>query len=228
MTKAQQECIGKRYGRLLVLSFNKEETNKHKGGIFYNCICDCGKQCLANKYSILKGEKQSCGCLHREQLVKRNKETALLHGDSRNEYEKLHNSWTAMKNRCLSPTNERYELYGGRGISIFKDWLDWDIFKHWALANGWENGLTIDRIDYNGNYEPINCRWVTMEVQANNTSTNKYLEYHEEVKTLSEWCKILNLNYYRTKARLNTCHMTVEQAFELPKQQLRRKIQRRV
>lgn len=140
-------------------------------------------------------------------------------------YKRLYTIYSGMKNRCYTKSHKKYNLYGGRGICICDEWLNsFKEFKDWTLANGYSDELTIDRIDYNGNYEPSNCRWVTMKEQPNNTSKNKYLTYKGRTQTLSQWCDELNLDYFRTKARLNTCHMTVEQAFELPKQQLRRKV----
>lgn len=226
MSKIKEDCVGNKYGRLLVIDLNEEESTKHHDGVYYNCVCDCGNKCVANKYRLIHHQKRSCGCIHKEQIIQRNHDTAKLGGDSKNEYAQLHNSWTAMKNRCLSPLNMGYDLYGGRGITIYAEWLVWENFKQWALNNGWKPNLTIDRIDVNGNYEPDNCRWATFEVQANNTRNNKYLMYNGKTQTLSEWCKELHLPYDRTKARLNTCNMTVEQAFELPKQNLKRKIRK--
>lgn len=211
------DIIGKRYGRLVVISYshNIKNNNKRVGyKHYYNCKCDCGNNCIVERNSIKYGNTQSCGCIHKQQLSDRNKQTARLNGDSSNKYMKLHNSWSAMKNRCLSNKNIHYENYGGRGITICDDWLDWNKFKNWAINNGWKSGLTIDRIDINGNYEPSNCRWVDYGVQANNTRHNKMITYNSKTQSLASWCRELNLNYDRTKARLNNCGMTVEEAFQ--------------
>lgn len=109
-------------------------------------------------------------------LAKRNKETASLNGDSK-KYKRMHNSWSAMLNRCEHTNNKNYDLYGGRGIKVCDEWHKWEVFRDWALNNGYQDGLTIDRIDGDGNYEPSNCRWVTMDIQANNKSNNKYITY---------------------------------------------------
>lgn len=127
--------------------------------------------------------------------------------------------------RCYNKIDESYINYGGRGIKVCDEWLnDYFSFRNWAIDNGYSDNLSIDRIDVNGNYEPSNCRWATDKEQGNNKRNNKMIEYKGEVKTLSEWCDELGLEYFRTKARLNTCNMTPEQAFELPKQVLKRKV----
>lgn len=122
-----------------------------------------------------------------------------------------------MLNRCEHTNNKNYNLYGGRRIKVCAEWHKWETFRDWALDNGYKYGLTIDRIDRNGNYEPSNCRWVTMDVQANNKSNNKYITYQGRTQSLAVWCRELELDYFRTKARFNSCGMTPEQVFELPR-----------
>lgn len=216
----ENDLIGKIFGRLKVVSYSHKEKKENNVGFlhYYNCICECGNKCLVERNSLKYGNTKSCGCIHKEQIVKRNKNTAKLSGDSV-KYERLYNIYNAMINRCYSINNEKYNNYGGRGIKICDEWLNgWNCFKNWALSNGYSDNLTIDRINVDGNYEPNNCRWVTNKVQANNKTNNKYLEYNGETKTLSEWCDELNLPYHTIKARLNKLGMTVEEAFNTPKQ----------
>lgn len=214
----KDDMIGVRFGRLVVQSYSHAEKRKDCNGSrhYYNCLCDCGNTCIIERNSLRSGNTSSCGCIRSEMLAKRNKETASLHGDSKR-YERMHNSWSAMLNRCEHTNNKNYDLYGGRGIKVCDEWHKWDAFRDWALDNGYNDGLTIDRIDSNGNYEPSNCRWVTMDIQANNKSNNKYITYQGRTQSLADWCRELNLDYCRTKARLNSCNMTPEQAFEFPK-----------
>ena len=220
------DIVGLKFGKLTVINYDHYIKNsKGKGNsYYYNCKCECGNNCTVERNSLKFGNTKSCGCIHKNQLIKRNKNNGSLKGDSKNEYKLLYQSWSAMKSRCMNTNNKNYDKYGGRGIKLCKEWLEWDNFKQWSLSNRWEKGLTIERIDVNGNYEPCNCEWATYKEQANNKRNNKYLTYKGKTKTLSQWCEELQLNYYRTKARLNTCHLTVEQAFELPKQNLRRKL----
>ena len=118
--------------------------------------------------------------------------------------------WANMKNRCYNPNYSEYKSYGGRGISVCEEWMDYPQFKEWALFTGYDETLprgqqTLDRIDYNGNYCPDNCRFVNMFIQANNKQDNVRITYNGEEHTLSEWANILNIKYdylyyrFRTK-----------------------------
>lgn len=101
--------------------------------------------------------------------------------------------WRGMKRRCYEESNKDYVRYGGRGIRVCDEWLDKDCgfinFYKWAVSNGYDNSLTLDRIDVNGNYEPGNCRWVTVKQQNVNTRVNRYITYNGETKALSLWAE---------------------------------------
>ena len=106
-----------------------------------------------------------------------------------------------MKERCDNENCKQYKYYGGRGIEIYNKWLqNAKNFVHWSMLNGYKNGLEIDRIDNDGNYEPSNCRWITRIENMNNTRKNFYIEINSEKKSLSEWCRKFNLNYKKTHA----------------------------
>ena len=100
---------------------------------------------------------------------------------------RLYGIWKSIRERCNTKTCRIYKNYGGRGISICKEWDDFKVFREWSLLNGYNDELTIDRIDVNGNYEPSNCRWATYKQQANNKRTNHNITYKGETKTLTEW-----------------------------------------
>lgn len=216
-----KNLIGQKFNRLQVLE--KVETDIYQP-TKYLCLCDCGNTVVVDQSSLLNNNTRSCGCLHKELLVKRNKEQAKLNGDSVNPlYRRIHQIWSGMKARCYSPNHTYYNLYGEKGICICDEWLEWENFKSWALSNGYSDDLTIDRIDGDKDYCPENCRWVTYKEQANNVSSNKILTYKGKTKTLSQWCDELFLNYSRTKARINNCNYTIEEAFELGKYEKRKK-----
>lgn len=126
----------------------------------------------------------------------------ITHGFSKTE--KLYNVWKSMRQRCLNKNNDDYSHYGGRGITICQDWLDSYIpFREWALANGYQDGLTIDRIDYNGNYCPENCRWITQHDQNRNRTNNRYITYNGVTKTMTDWAEEYNINLRTLKSRLD-------------------------
>ena len=107
---------------------------------------------------------------------------------------KIYKKWEDMKARCNNPNNKRFKDYGGRGIKICDEWLaDFMNFYNWAICNGYKEGLTIERIDNNGNYEPSNCKWITRAEQMKNTRNCHYIEYNGETHCISEWLKILGI-----------------------------------
>lgn len=139
--------------------------------------------------------------------------------------ERLQNIYVNLKQRCYNRNSTFYKNYGGRGIVVCDEWLNpemydgrstkgWISFKEWALKNGYNDSLTIDRIDVNKGYEPSNCRWVSMRTQQNNRTNNHLVTYKGRTQSLANWCRELNLNYDTIKCRLNRQHWAVEKAFE--------------
>lgn len=116
----------------------------------------------------------------------------------------LYQIWRGIKDRCLNPNNKHFDRYGGRGITICDDWINnFQAFYDWSIENGFKEGLTIDRIDNDGNYEPNNCRWVDYYVQANNRSNNHLITVDDETHTLSEWSRITGLDVHTISSRLS-------------------------
>lgn len=111
---------------------------------------------------------------------------------------RLYNTWKNMIARCSNVKTKCYPYYGGRGIIVCEEWLDYDNFYEWAMSNGYDDTLTIDRINVNGNYNPNNCRWVDKEVQANNTRANVYIGN----MTLAQYSRKIGVNYDCVKGRL--------------------------
>lgn len=106
---------------------------------------------------------------------------------------RLYQVWNAMKMRCANPNAISYKYYGGKGITVCDEWQTFEVFRDWALSNGYREGLSIDRIDSNGNYEPSNCRWATSKEQQNNTSYNRVLTYGDETHNITQWSEILGI-----------------------------------
>ncbi|MDO5540608.1 MAG: hypothetical protein Q4F83_11160 [Eubacteriales bacterium] len=129
---------------------------------------------------------------------------------------RLYSIYNGIKKRCYNQNEPRYKDYGGRGIIMCTEWLnDFDVFADWAKENGYEDNLTIERIDVNGNYEPDNCCWITLHRQCFNKRTTKFVIYKGQTKCLMDWCMELNLRYDAIHNRLEK-GWSVEEAFETP------------
>ncbi len=126
--------------------------------------------------------------------------------------ERLKICWKNMRQRCNNPNFTYYRNYGGRGIRICDEWSDYAAFEKWALANGYNDSLTLDRIDTNGNYEPSNCRWATMKTQANNKRNNRLITINGKTQTASQWADELGVNYGVVRNRLHD-GMPIDKAF---------------
>lgn len=172
-TKRSQNIAGKRFGNLVPL----EEVEKTKRGqTIWLCVCDCGNLCLKRADVIKSGDAKSCGCLRKRLAIEKlEKAQITIKEKSKNvKSDRLYRVWQSMKDRCTNPKTPSYKYYGGRGISVCKEWKEsYLAFKKWAYENGYDehapySQCTIDRINNDGNYEPENCRWVSMQVQAHN------------------------------------------------------------
>lgn len=129
---------------------------------------------------------------------------------------KLWRIWWAMKTRCYKETSKMYKNYGARGIIVCQEWLDsYENFYEWSISNGYGNGLSLDRIDDNGNYEPSNCRWTDQKTQANNTRRVFFLWYQNKWRHVEEIAKLENISYDKTYYKYVTNKKT-----RLPRKQL--------
>ena len=178
---------------LEVIEKSNERSSDNR--IKWICICDCGNLTTALAKDLKSGHTQSCGCLHKERTSKAKSKHRLSNS-------RIYNIWTFMKNRCFNKKSNRYKDWGGRGITVCNEWLDFNCFYEWAINNGYKEGLTIDRINNMGIYEPNNCQWVTPKEQARNTRKNRFFTYKGETHCVSEWCEILDINYNTFFSRL--------------------------
>ena len=151
------------FGRLKVIRESGRAKDRH---IVWTCQCECGNVVNVSSRELVNGHTKSCGCLQKDIISS----MRYKHGDRDS---RLYSVWKTMKKRCENKNCKSYKWYGAKGVSVCKEWQDYIEFKKWAIENGYnENALkgecTIDRIDPCGNYEPSNCRWVSMAEQAKN------------------------------------------------------------
>ena len=165
---------------------------------------------------LKSGKTLSCGCYNLE--LKR--ERATKHGHAvPGARSRLYNIWCGMRSRCYNSNNPDYKNYGGRGITICKEWDEYLCFYNWAISNGYDDHLSIDRVDVNGNYEPNNCRWADDVTQGNNRTNNRKVRIGNIERTISEWASITNNTSKSISARIDVCGWSQKDAVVTPPNQ---------
>lgn len=193
-----KDRTGNRYGKLTCT--DKFERRGKK--IFWLCKCDCGKETWVCAQNLMAAK--SCGCSQ--------KTCHAIHGMSRT---RIHETWNHMIQRCRNKNHPYYKDYGGRGISVCEEWIGTEgfiRFNEWAMSNGYQENLTLDRIDNDKGYSPDNCRWVGWDVQANNKRSNAYYEYNGEKHTIAEWARLYGIKETTLRMRLNKRGWDIEKA----------------
>jgi len=179
---AREDNVGEKYGDWTVLSLEKIGTTSHPKWL---CECKCGTKKPVFIHSLKRGSSRSCGC-NRAQIMR---EQFCTHGMTGTQ---TYGTWEKTKNRCNNKNHDQYAHYGGRGISICERWSDFENF----LSDMGErpDGMSLDRIDNNGNYEPGNCRWVTQKEQNRNKRNSRILKFNNEERCMAEWAEILGIS----------------------------------
>lgn len=196
--------LGKKFGILTVIKREHDKyfpNGRHRD--LWLCKCECGVKKIVLGPDLRYGKTTSCGC-------KKKQGSRRTHGGT---HTRLFKIWSDMKSRCYNKNNKSYARYGGRGISVCREWVDsFENFRNWAVRNGYEESLTIDRIDNDGNYCPENCRWATVKSQMQNTSRNRRLWLNGEIHTLSEWSDITGIKSHTIARRIDVYKWDLEKA----------------
>jgi len=182
---------GMHFGQWSVIAY--DGSSKY-GNRMFRCACDCGSVRSVSARELHRGLSLSCGHASRFTGVENR-----THGKCET---KLYKVWSSMKARCSNSKDKAYPNYGGRGIFVCEEWLQFEPFYKWAMANGYKTGLTIERKNNGGNYEPSNCMWIPKGDQSNNTRRCRMIFYQGEKHTIKDWALILGVPYARLQSRL--------------------------
>lgn len=201
---AIKDITGQQFGELTVISFDGKDK---RGEATWKCKCSCGNITTVTGHKLRSGWTKSCGCL---QDKHRHEGFHKTHGMTNT---KLYVIWQNMKHRCYDPNNIMFKNYGGRGIRVCDEWLSgFEPFMKWSFENGYSDGKSIDRIDVNGKYEPINCRWVNREQQYLNRTDSHLLTAFGKTKTIKEWSEESGIKYDTIERRVNQYGWDAEKA----------------
>ena len=182
------DLTGQRYGRLVILHEVEKKGKKRR----WLCKCDCGKETIVFQNDLRLNKTISCGCYHKEVISN----LMYKHGGKK-QRERLYTIWNNMKDRCRNANNRDYQWYGGNGICICKEWEDYDAFREWAKDHGYQENLTIDRIDSEKEYSPDNCRWVTAtenSKRVKHPKSSRLICVNGENNTESAWAKLIGVS----------------------------------
>lgn len=193
---------GKRFGRLFVTKEAKQRTRDAK--VMWHCKCDCGSNSIVCGNQLRQGITRSCGCLRIDVLIK----NVRKHGKTETN---TYRSWCSAKRRTTNKNNSDWKYYGGRGISMCKRWREsFQVF--FEDMGECPSGMTLERIDNNGHYEPENCRWATRKEQANNARNNIIIKYKNRKFTMAQYCRLFDLNYTFFRKRYRYRNLSVAMA----------------
>jgi hypothetical protein len=192
------DLAGQRFGRLLVIEYKGTSPTRHD---LWLCMCDCRKESIVTSSNLRSGTTSSCGCYHLE----RQRTIPRTHGQS-NPKTRAYRSWASMKARCQNPKVQKYPLYGGRGITICAPWIAFENF--YADMGECPEGMTLERKDSNGNYEPGNVRWASVLEQSRNRRSSKYVIHNGQRLALKDYATIMGIKYTTAYKQLRDNRLT--------------------
>lgn len=209
---AFMDLSGRRFGRLVVIRYEPRPGGKRH----WVCKCDCGNKVVVESFNLRAGRQKSCGCYRSERSAAKRIIHNQSYGGRDGHPTRLYQIWSGMRKRCRTPTSRAFRLYGGRGIAICAQWEAFLEFERWALANGYRDDLSIDRIDNDGPYSPENCRWTDAKTQARNSRVAKPILFRGKLAPLVEHCEDAGLPIHRVRFRISS-GWSIEEAFSTPR-----------
>lgn len=201
--------IGCKFNMLTVIGIERVETKCGEKEWWWRVKCDCGREKLMRSWYVANGHNVSCGCYSKKIF----EDMITKHGES---HTRLHTIWSSMLERCRDTRIKFNYRYYGRGIKVCEEWHDYGKFSQWAKANGYQEGLSIERIDNDGDYCPENCKWIKRNLQQRNRSTTLWVEFQGRKMSLAEACEIADLPYKTVFARYRQLGWPLEKALSEP------------
>lgn len=192
------DYTGKKFARMTVVEF----TEKINGHIMYRCLCDCGTEKIVRLSSLMTGNTVSCGCYSKERRSAISIEANTKHNLS---HHPLYHIWANMKDRCANANSTSYSNYGARGITVCSQWIEsFENFYNWAISDGnYKDGLSIERVNVNGNYESSNCTFADTYVQSRNRRNSRIITIDGVTRNWIDWCRLYNIPESTVRNRVN-------------------------
>jgi hypothetical protein len=200
------DLTGQKFNRLTVLALHHKDMRFRA---YWTCQCDCGNVIIVRSDCLRSGNTKGCGCLQPEASRKNLLQYTFRHGEHGT---RLYNIWRGMLYRCRTKNPKSGANYSMRGIRVCEEWKDFLNFKQWALSHGYDDSLTIDRIDVDGDYEPNNCRWANMLEQQNNRRDTIYVTFAGLNQPLRSWARQIGISPLALYQRIYKAHWPIERA----------------
>jgi len=200
------DLTGQKFGRLTVV----EISHSNRNGYYWKCVCECGNTRVVRGSKLRAGKTISCGCFKKDflSILK----PSFVHGKTGTI---IYHTWQGMMKRCYDINDKHYPDYGGRGIKVCKRWrISFENF--YSDMGDKPKGMTLDRIDNDGDYSPENCRWATIKQQARNRRSNKKFLFDGEMRCIKEISDIVNISYETLRRRLSSFGWGVDKAISTP------------
>ena len=197
-----KDLSNKTFGYLTPLYVDKTK-NKHT---YWFCKCICGKTRVLQSYQLTSGKVTSCGCMNT-----RTQKSSIIFPNKR-----MYSVYSSMIARCHNPKSSSYKSYGAKGIKVCDEWKNsFESFLRWSLNHGYNDSLSIDRIDNSKGYNPENCRWIPLPEQHINKTNNVFYTHNNETHTMTEWCRMLDFSIDLAKSRRKQAKQSnIEPTFE--------------